>query len=49
VDVNRADRRSNTFIFSVSEDRDAIKWWSNVDGILLFVADRSVDIADIFR
>ena len=47
--VPQFDRKNNVVVFGVKEDRDATVWRSNVDNILQFIIDRSVDVVDMFR
>ena len=43
------ERKFNSIIFGVKENRDTSAWHSNANDILHFVTGRSVDIVDIFR
>ena len=44
-----ADRQHNVVIFGVPENRDASVWRHNIDDILHFVLEHSVDTVDMFR
>lgn len=47
--VKHIDRNNNIIIFGVREDRDVTVWRRIVEDILQFIAERAVDIIDVYR
>lgn len=49
IQSDNVDRKMNIIIFGVKETRDVAMWRQNIDDILHFVTDHSVDVIDMFR
>jgi hypothetical protein len=49
VKIDDDDRKSNIVLFGLKEDRDASKWRHDVDNVLHYIVDHSVDVVDTFR
>jgi hypothetical protein len=48
-DAQQTDRKLNIIVFGIKENRDTVAWRHDVEEALEFVADKPVDIIDMFR